>query len=159
MAQILKQLKETNNAFLKQPPEKPPGQRDAHILELLGLQSHVPQGIKKKARHISEGKDFWQPPPHGFSKFNIDGASKGNPGDAGYGGVIRDEEGNIEVIFHSDLGRETKNMAEFIAIEQGLEILIDHNLHNTIIEADSELTINSVKRIGTGTTPDKVSNH
>lgn len=159
MAQILKQLKETVNALLKKPPEKPLGQRDAHILELLGLQSHVLQGLKMKARHISERQAFWQPPPHGFLKFNIDGASKGNPRDVGYQGVIRDEESNIKVIFHSHLGRETNNMAELMAIEQGIDILIDHNLHNAIIEADSELKINSVKRISIGTTPDKVSNH
>lgn len=92
-------------------------------------------------------------------KFNIDGDSKGNPGDAGYRGVIRDEEGNIKVIFYSHLGRETNNMGELMAIKQGLEILIDHNLHNTITEEDSELKINSIKRIGTGKTPEKFSHH
>jgi len=50
-------------------------------------------------------------------------------------------------------------MAELMAIQQGLEILMNYDLHNTIIEADSELTINLVKRINTGTTPNKVSNH
>jgi len=35
--------------------------------------------------------NIWKPPPHGFLKVNIDGASKGNPGLAGFGGVIRDE--------------------------------------------------------------------
>jgi len=40
---------------------------------------------------INGGKDFWQPPPHGFLKVNINGASKGNPGMASFGGVTRDE--------------------------------------------------------------------
>jgi len=78
------------------------------------------QALKKEAKYTSEGKDFWQPPPHGFLKFNIDGSSKGNHGDVGYEGVIRDEEGNIKVIFHSHFGRETNNMDELMAIEQGL---------------------------------------
>jgi len=38
-------------------------------------------------------KDFWRPPPQGFMKYNIDGASKGNPAIAGYCGVLRDEKG------------------------------------------------------------------
>ena len=50
-------------------------------------------------------------------------------------------------------------MAELMTIEQCLEILIEFNLHNTIIKADLELIINSVKRLGTGTAPDKVSRH
>jgi len=50
-------------------------------------------------------------------------------------------------------------MVELMAIEQGLEILMDYNLDNTIIEGNIELTNNSVKRIGIGTTADKVSIH
>jgi len=117
IVQILKQLKEIVNVILKQPPEKPLGQRDTHILEQLGLQSYSPLGSKKIARHRSDGKAFWQPPPHGFLKLNIDGASKGNPGDAGYIGIIRDAEANIKVIFHSHLWRATKNMEKLMAIE------------------------------------------
>jgi hypothetical protein len=33
---------------------------------------------------------FWSPPPEDFVKLNFDGASKGNPGAAGYGVVFRD---------------------------------------------------------------------
>jgi len=36
-------------------------------------------------------KDFWQPPPKGYMNFNIDGASKGNLGTTGFGGVLRDD--------------------------------------------------------------------
>lgn len=49
---------------------------------------------------------------------------------------MRDEEGNIKVIFHSHLGKATDNMAELMAMEQCLEILIEHDTHNVIIEAD-----------------------
>ena len=107
---------------------------------------------------ITDGKDIWQP-PHGFLKINIDGASKGNPGMAGFGGVIRDEKGHIKDIFHSHLGTATNNMAELMALEQCLEILVDSNSHNVIIEADSELIIRAAKRICNGTAPDKVSKH
>ena len=92
-------------------------------------------------------------------KFNIVGASKGNPGMAGYGRVIRDEQRHIKVIFHSHLGKATNNMAELMALEKCLEILIESNLHDTIIEVDSELIINSVKKISNGITPERVSKH
>jgi len=92
-------------------------------------------------------------------KFNIDGASKGSPKVAGYGGVITDEQGYIKIIFHSHLEKATNNMVELMALEQSLEILIESNLHNTIIEDDSKLIINSVKKICNGTTPERVSKH
>jgi len=80
-------------------------------------------------------------------------------GAAGYGGAIRDDKGNIKVIFHSHLGNATNNMVELMAIEHSLEILMDLNMHNTIIDVESELTINSVKKIVNGSAPEKVSNH
>ena len=45
------------------------------------------------------------PACNGWVKINTDGASKGNPGDAGCGGLIRDEEGRWLVGFtkHIDI--------------------------------------------------------
>ena len=104
-------------------------------------------------------KDFWQPPPKGYLKYNIDGASKGNPSTAGYGGFLRDEEGSIIFIFHGHLGRATNNMAELMALEHCLECLIKNHRANVIIEVDLEITINSGKRISAGSRPEKVSKH
>jgi len=59
----------------------------------LGLQSIGPQGIIKGVSQINEDINIWKPPPHGFLKVNIDRAFKGNLGLAGFGGVIRDEQG------------------------------------------------------------------
>ena len=72
---------------------------------------------------------------------------------------MRDEEGNIQVIFHSYLGKATNNMAKLMAMELCLEILLKHNIHNVIIEADSELVINSVERINVGASPKKILEH
>jgi len=92
-------------------------------------------------------------------KYNIDGASKGKPGIVGFGGVLRDEEGRIIFIFHYHLGRATNNMEELMALEQCLEFLTQNHCSNVILEADSEITINFVKRINCGTWSEKVSNH
>jgi len=63
-------------------------------------------------------KEFWHPPPKGFLKYNIDGASKDNPGTVGFGGVLRDEAGRILFLFHCHLGRATNNMVELMALEK-----------------------------------------
>ena len=36
----------------------------------------------------------WEKPSNGWRKLNVDGASMGNLGKAGGGGLLRDEEGN-----------------------------------------------------------------
>jgi len=46
-----------------------------------------------------------------------------------------------------------------MALEQCLEILIESNLHNAIIEADSELIIKAAKKICNGKSPGKFSKH
>ena len=46
-----------------------------------------------------------------------------------------------------------------MALEQCLEILMESNLHNAIIEADSELVINVAKKMCNGTAPVKVLKH
>lgn len=74
------------------------------------------------------GKYFWNPHLEGFLKYNIDGASKGNPGMVGFGGVPRDEDKSIISLFYGHLGKATNNMVELMALEQGLEFL-KHNNH------------------------------
>ena len=78
---------------------------------------------------------------------------------AGYGSVIRDEQGCIKDIFHSHLETATNNMAELMALEQCLETLLELNLHNAIIEADSELVIIASKKMCNGMAPGKVPKH
>jgi len=90
-------------------------------------------------------------------KINIDGASKGNPGMAGFGGVIRYERGCIKDIFYSHPSIATNNKAELMALEQCLEILIEANSHNVIIEVDSKMVIKEVKQLCNRKSPEKVS--
>lgn len=50
-------------------------------------------------------------------------------------------------------------MAELLTLDQCLEILVEANLQNVIIDADSDLVIRAAKKIHNGTSPDKVSKH
>lgn len=80
----------------------------------------IPQGLGRKVSMSEKVEDFWHPPLEGFLKYNIDGASKGNPGDACFGGVLRDDTRNIISLFHGHLGKATNNMAKLMALEQSL---------------------------------------
>jgi len=50
-------------------------------------------------------------------------------------------------------------MTELMALKQCLEILMEANLHNAIIEADSELVSNAAKKMCNGMAHGKVSKH
>jgi len=58
VAQILNQLREIVKVSMKQPPNKPPIQRDILILEQLGLQAYDTTYNNKKARQRTENKAF-----------------------------------------------------------------------------------------------------
>jgi ribonuclease HI len=62
------------------------------------------------------------PLPQGFIKLNFDGASKGNPGLVGLGGVFRNEEGKILKAYARKLGFNNNNAAKLLALEEGLGI-------------------------------------
>lgn len=109
------------------------------------MQGLTPHGLDRKDTSMDMAKDFWHPPPEGYFKYNIDGASKGNPGIAGYGGVLRDAEGSIILILHCHHGTTTNNMSELVALEQCLDFPSQDNYCNVMIEADFELIINLVK--------------
>jgi exonuclease III len=49
----------------------------------------------------------WSPPPPGFLKLNFDGASRGNPGPAGLGAVLRNHWGKITHLIAGFLGDTT----------------------------------------------------
>ena len=62
----------------------------------------------------------WNKPPPGCYKLSTDGASLGNPGRAGGGGLIRDSSGNWVKGFSRSIGRATSMVAEFWALRDGL---------------------------------------
>jgi ribonuclease HI len=48
------------------------------------------------------------------------GASKGNPGHAGYGGIFRSIKGRILRIYRGQIGINTNNAVEIHTLEEGL---------------------------------------
>lgn len=68
-----------------------------------------------------------------------DGASKGNPGDAGIGVVISDEKGEMIREIAEYIGKQTNNVAEYSALIRGLEEAADLGATQVEIRTDSEL--------------------
>lgn len=64
----------------------------------------------------------WQPPLPGALKLNFDGSAFGNPGLAGVGGVLRNEDGSILLSFSGPAGFFSNNKAELLALKIGLHV-------------------------------------
>ena len=54
----------------------------------------------------------WTPPLYGALKINTDGSSRGNPGLAGIGGVVRCSFGDVQFFFSVHKGIYTNNLME-----------------------------------------------
>lgn len=74
----------------------------------------------------------------------IDGASSCNPGHAGAGLVIYDENGNEVTRDSAYLGEMTNNMAEYEALVRALLKACKANVKNVSIYSDSLLVVNQV---------------
>lgn len=68
----------------------------------------------------------WVPPIGGNYKWNVDGSSKGKPGAAGIGGVLRDSRGEVMCLFAASISIRDSNKAEFEAIAFAVEESIQH---------------------------------
>jgi ribonuclease HI len=99
----------------------------------------------------------WSTPPGDFIKLNFDGASKGNPGAAGYGVVFRNHHGHIILINAGSLGHTTNNAAELWGLTRGLQLAIEHSFTKLIVEGDSQIIINLFSRILNGADPERIS--
>lgn len=68
-----------------------------------------------------------------------DGASKGNPGDAGIGVIITAEDGSVLCEIGEYIGKTTNNVAEYAALVRGLEEAIKLGATSVELSTDSEL--------------------
>jgi ribonuclease HI len=71
----------------------------------------------------------------------VDGAARGNPGKAGCGAAICDENGAVVKELSRYLGVATNNVAEYQALLMGLESLIELGRKIVRVQSDSELMV------------------
>ena len=71
----------------------------------------------------------------------FDGASKGNPGLVGAGGIIFYPGGNKIEEFSSGIGRKSNNHVKWLALIKGMEITKEWGLQKLAIFGDSMIVI------------------
>jgi ribonuclease HI len=76
---------------------------------------------------------------------NIDGGSRGNPGPASYGVVVRDPSGKIVAKLKKYIGRMTNNVAEYYGLIAALDYAQSQGIRQLRIEADSELMVKQMR--------------
>jgi ribonuclease HI len=76
---------------------------------------------------------------------NIDGASRGNPGPAAYGVVIRDGSGELVAKLKKYIGRMSNNVAEYYGLIAALDYAQSHKIRALRIESDSELLVKQMR--------------
>jgi len=76
---------------------------------------------------------------------NVDGASRGNPGEAGIGVAIFDKDTNLINGACDYLGVATNNVAEYRALILGVKLSIEYKAKRTLFKSDSELMVKQIK--------------
>ena len=72
---------------------------------------------------------------------HVDGGARGNPGPAGYGVVITDENGNVLAELAEGIGVATNNVAEYRGLIAALEWAAAHGHNRLHIKSDSQLMV------------------
>ena len=75
---------------------------------------------------------------------SCDGASRGNPGPAGAGAQIVDDDGVVLAEVAVGIGETTNNVAEYTAVIRGLERARELGAADVLLRSDSQLLINQL---------------
>lgn len=100
--------------------------------------------FKALAKGIPVQEELFEAPCIGAYEIRVDGASRGNPGQAGAGAVIRDPKGNVARELRKYLGVMTNNMAEYSALVMALEEAKTMGVSEVEVFADSELMVKQI---------------
>ena len=95
---------------------------------------------------------LWQSPSPNAMKLNIEGSSRGNPGNAGIGGVMRDRLGKILGLFQLHIDYLDAISAEVLAIFKACELCAqttELRMKTIVIVSDSKVAVAQVNGLGT----------
>jgi ribonuclease HI len=76
---------------------------------------------------------------------HIDGGSRGNPGPAGYGVLLEDQQRQVIARLSRYLGRQTNNFAEYSGMVAALEYAQQNGISSLHVYSDSELLVFQIK--------------
>ena len=85
------------------------------------------------------------PPQRGRSaRANVDGGSRGNPGPAGYGVRIEQDDGSV-VELKESIGIATNNVAEYRGLIAALAWAVANGVSRLHVRADSDLLVKQMR--------------
>jgi ribonuclease HI len=76
---------------------------------------------------------------------HIDGASRGNPGEAGFGIHVTDASGAERAALYGYLGRASNNVAEYQALIHALRWALEQGEKEVAVFSDSELVVRQIE--------------
>jgi ribonuclease HI len=82
--------------------------------------------------------------PGRFLRLHVDGASRGNPGEAGFGVHVTGDDGSEIASLYGYLGRATNNVAEYQALLHGLRFALARGATRVEVFSDSELLVRQI---------------
>jgi len=103
-----------------------------------------PPSANRGARLFVDAAAESSAPPAAY-RANIDGGSRGNPGPASYGVVIRDPRGEVVAKLKKYIGRMTNNVAEYYGLIAALDYAQSHGIRALRVESDSELLVRQMR--------------
>ncbi|MBC7221030.1 ribonuclease HI family protein [Candidatus Bipolaricaulota bacterium] len=75
---------------------------------------------------------------------NVDGSSRGNPGESAIGVLVTDDKGQVLDQVSKLIGRATNNVAEYKALLEGIRLAIELSPDETVFLTDNQLVANQV---------------
>tara|TARA_Y100000816_G_scaffold286143_1_gene266803 strand:+ start:8312 stop:8863 length:552 start_codon:yes stop_codon:yes gene_type:complete len=104
------------------------------------------EGVKKSVSDV-KSEDVKIPFSSSFRHvLYFDGCSRGNPGLSGAGAVLYEDGKEISSRSVFIGNKETNNVAEYVALINGLEMAIEKNIQELVVKGDSSLVIKQMKR-------------
>ncbi len=76
---------------------------------------------------------------------HCDGGARGNPGPAGFGALIQDDQGTVVAELSEFLGIRTNNYAEYSGLLACLQYALDHHHPRLRVVSDSELMVKQIQ--------------
>ena len=104
-----------------------------------------PPASKGKSLFIEEAPEAKPAAAAAAYRINIDGGSRGNPGPAAYGVLIRDAQGQAVAKLKKYIGRFTNNVAEYYGLIAAMDYAQSHGVRAIRIESDSELMVKQMR--------------
>ncbi|KAA8530272.1 hypothetical protein F0562_004981 [Nyssa sinensis] len=129
------------DSFDKNSPEK----RRLHVLESGNIPGWVGStSVSANAqRNLVRLDNYIEVPPISSKclscTLEFDGASKGNPGPAGAGAVLRAEDGSLVCRLREGVGIATNNVAEYRGVILGLKYALNKGFKHICVQGDSKL--------------------